>query len=326
MDRYDALAFDTVDYWRSLYVSALNGSINLTPVFNLSGTNLSLLVEVKSLLADKDDLLIQIDELRRDNGVLQGLVAGKNLTGLCAETIASMRKDIDRLNTRIYILQENISDLDAVIAGLHGQINFLSPYKTNFERASSNWTAYLNALAPDDFTKFITPSDPVVVSNLRVVLGADADANLTWSDMRNINLWVQDHITNANLWRPIFGYNWSFWQSPSQVIKSGFGDCSDMARLAASLMLAEDIGAHYLWCVEVVFGSFSRTVIVVDVEQNQMLLYDPLSGWQSNVGSEASVLKEYEKKVQDAIRMIPVAYNNREVHSFGSTVEFCQWL
>lgn len=322
MDRYDQLALDSVHYWRFLYENATNRSF----VYNLSFSNLSLSVldRVDQLLAEKDLLVSEVSQLRRDNDVLQGLIAGKNLTGPCAETIARLNAQIKGLNNDVFVLREKISDLQRNISGLNSVVSFLSPFKTRYERASSNWSVFMNWYAPENMSAFLTPSDPVVVSKCREILGDGFDGDLTWSDMRSIVLWVHDNIRYVDLWVPEFGYNWSFWQLPADVLASGYGDSSDLSRLAASLMMAEDEHAEYVWCIEVVLSGFSRTAVAVDVAQNQMMIYDPVSGWQSNIGSETWALEEFAKRAGSYLVNVPVAYNKKLVKIFGSVVEFCQ--
>jgi len=337
------LSFFWMDRYADLSANPPSVSLNVTNVTGVnvtgSGVNLSVLLRavasavnesVSSLNVSSSEriasLLEEVYNLRRQNDILQDLVAGKNITGQCAEVINGLRAEIRELNDRVACLSSNISDLKGNISRLKGQVAFLSPYKEMYERAAANWSFYLNRLAPRNFSEYITPDDPLVKAKVREILGSKADGNLSWADMRNINLWVASNVRNPNFDLPPFGYNWSLWQYPAEVLRSGFGDSSDCARLAVSLMKAEDSSADYLFCAEFVFESFSRTVIVVNVELNQMVIYDPISGWQSNPGPELQVMDQYSSRMHQQIKHVPVAYDDGMVRCFYDKIKFLQWL
>jgi len=333
MDRYSELYDETLDYWRSLYTDSLwntswlaNMSLVSSDALCNASVNDALMNQVVSLLDEKKSLLSEIGRLERENQVLQDLVAGKNITGQCAEVIDGLRSQIRGLNDRIACLSSNITALKGNISRLKSEVSFLSPYKGLYERAASNWSFYLNALAPRNFSEYITPDDPLVKAKVREILGSHADGDLTWADMRDIVLWVVAHTEDPGFDLPSFGYNWSFWQKPAEVLRSGYGDSSDCARLAVSLMKAEDSSADYVYCAEFSFESFSRTVVVVNAVQNQMIIYDPVSGWQPNVGPELSVMGEYSSQMHAKIMNVPVLYDNHLVMCFRDTIKFLQWL
>jgi len=260
-----------------------------------------------SLQNDYDDLELQVASLQ------------SNYTGL--------RNDYNTLQSNYNSLQSNYNSLQSQYNSLNNNYNTLQNDFTSYQqRVEVRYGLGENA------TRFVTPNDPDVISYKDYILslyGTPSNGILSWTDMDAINEWVADNIEynhDTYIDKSTGGFYEDFWQYPSETLENRFGDCEDHALLMASLCKAEE-NVGYLWCAWVILeygGEQSGHIcIFLNVEGDEMYIYDPTWGWESGTTkSEPDALNQYiSENGFDSIQVYEI-FDENDYYKFNSNQEF----
>jgi predicted transglutaminase-like cysteine proteinase len=199
------------------------------------------------------------------------------------------------------------------------------------EEENAEWRYIYEMRAGEHPSALVTPDDPVVVSKSAEILDANADGELTWSDIYSINNWVfynihysyDPHLTNPD------GYGQrDYWQKPAETLDRGEGDCDDQANLALSLMLAEE-NVEWLYGASVLFGGgYAHIGIFADISADRLFILDPTWGWAStNNQGESLALQEYaDRGDYEDVTLIMEVYWATGSEEFYTLEEFYDWF
>lgn len=229
-----------------------------------------------------------------------------------------LQSDIDNLTSQISSLQYQISELNATIADL-------------WDENDAWWDIYY--MRTGEYPQWlVTPDESLIVSTKNSILGSNANGILTWSDMDTICTWVHNQITYSYDQFMLNPYSSSgrqeFWQTPSETLDRGEGDCDDFANLALSLMFAEQ-KVGWLWGTTVVFdGTSGHAAIFVNVVNDTMFIYDPTWGWDSGTAkAESTALTQWAVAGgHSSVTRVNELYDESSLTSFSTLSEFYSWF
>ena len=183
-----------------------------------------------------------------------------------------------------------------------------------------------------DKCKFITPDDLQIKTKTASVLGNNFDGKLTWNDMGKINKWISKNIKyNRDVYVGKKGdIGTECWQYPNETLKLKYGDCEDHALLMISMCLAEE-NVKWIYCAEVEFQKGNEKVghvcIFINVENDQMFIFDPTNGWDSGSSKEETkAMNEYCKNSGYNVIRIKSVFGQNTFKTFNSNEEFYNWF
>jgi hypothetical protein len=176
-----------------------------------------------------------------------------------------------------------------------------------------------------NFCHYVQPSDPAVQAKLQEILAVQLTwPTGFWGDVQKIVAWMQRNIKYVS----------GDWQTPSDTLCLGGGDCKNQATLLASLLLAYN---PYLpvYCIVIHPQTFLpqdghvASLILLDGEvcvldtagcyftMDNAITSQPvateINNWLANWKSDMPNVK------------VTCTFNNREAVSFSGTNEFLKW-
>jgi len=311
-DEITDLEEENSDYWEEL-----NLWKNTTNNLNLQIKNL--LTQVNALEITKRSLENQTEDLKDDISDLE-------------DDIDDLEDDVNSLNSEITSLNSQISSLNSQIADLNFQIDSLQAENDGLTWENNEWWDIYYMRTGDYPYWLVTPDDSTIIAYSQVILGANADGDLTWADMGTINDWVHSNIDYSYDQYMLNPYSiegrQDFWQTPYETLDRGEGDCDDFANLALSLMLAEE-NVGWLWGCHVAFDDDAgHAAIFVNVADDQMHVFDPTWGYDTIITQdEPGVLDEWafiggHSSVTDVFRI----YSDTTEVEFDGLSEFYSWF
>ncbi len=371
---YDSMK-ESRDEWESSYLGVKSLYDNLTTDYEeLEAAHSTLSTDYASLSSQYAYLKTQNSALNSDLNRIRADYSALNSTYILLQhqynqlnaTYGQYAETYSDLNSTYWDLLADYSELNTSYGNLYGlHLSLLNDYngllsdyseleadyeslEEEYESLDKSWEDYvgwyrIRTGLGEDAKRMITPHDPTVSSKSAQILGYSANGQLTWADMNSLHSWVATNIAynyDTAVWNPYSGTDrFDYWQSPNRTIGERRGDCEDKANLLLSLFLAEqDVGYAYVAVVEFSDGT-GHAVVFINVEGDQMFIYDPTwntawlwglltsPGWTSDgSGSEPAKIAEYEAKAGRSIKLIHAVFNDKTYKSFSTMQEFYDWF
>lgn len=247
-------------------------------------------------------------------------------------------------------LQRNYSILDNNYESLQSQYNSLQDeyytVQSQYTSLQNNYNALRSSSSSfekivevrygleTECNKFITPSDPSVITATQNVLGHSSDGDISWNDMTDINNYVGGNIKyNYDTFNGPYEECWFY---PNETLARGYGDCEDHALLMVSMCKAE-ANVPWIWCAEIRFPAGPGHICVfVRTTGGQLFIFDPTSrpdyffgymvhgAWTSETAKTVDLaLQQYEQECWGGQSItVTKIFNGNTYQSFTNNQEF----
>jgi peptidoglycan hydrolase CwlO-like protein len=306
----------------------------------------SLTSQISSLTSQVASLNIQISQ---KNSTIAGLndqiLLLENMTSSLAAEISDLNSQILTLNSQIISLQIQNDDLTSEIAILNSELADLQLAYDNYVAAYQNLRSIVNQkTSQSDFSKFITPQDPSVISIVNNVTGGWSDTsdwNEFWTDYKVLYNWVITNIDYASdQYYPILPsspeypvyYITEAWQFPNETLTLKTGDCEDQAILLCSMLRCYCNSQYRIECVVIYSPSFGHVGVQVPVAGGKLVIFDPAGHYYSSDIWGNIVFNDISVEVNNWLNYWgPDTYVYRVFSdvinkTFTSTSEYLSWM
>jgi hypothetical protein len=215
----------------------------------------------------------------------------------------------------------------------------------NYVAAYQNLRSIVNQkTSQSDFSNFITPQDPLVISIVNSVTGGwsnTSDWNEFWTDYKALYNWVITNIDYAyDQYYPILPSNPEYpvyyiaeaWQFPNETLTLGTGDCDDQAILLCSMFRCYCNSQYRVECVVIYGSSFGHVGVQVPVEGDKLVIFDPAGHYYSSDIWGTIVFNDINVEINNWLNYWgPDTYVYRVFSdviniTFASTSEYLSWM